>query len=209
MCPGTSTGSDPRGGGGVAAAGGAWAGVGTADTGCGSRPRSPDPPVVGGSWLGAASGVGSSPSVAVASSIGSSLRSPTRSRSLGMSRRGTATIPSASLTQWPAALPARSSTVTGTPCAGLPVSWCTMRNSQTSPMTIRGHQYAIGRLRHTTTADTLRDKALPDKALRDEALSDEAWPKRLARQRRIRQRLTRQRLIRERLILTARTPPEV
>ncbi len=55
--------------------------------------------MVGGSWVGAASGVGPSPSVAVASSMGSSFRSPTRSRSVGVSRRGIVTVPSASLTQ--------------------------------------------------------------------------------------------------------------
>src|SRR5207249_8753787 len=162
-------GSGPRAGGGGAPA--AEAGC----TACRSRTtRSPAPLVEGGNWLGAASGVGSAPSVAVASSIGSSLRSPTRSRSLRMSRRGTATIPSASLTQWPAALPPLSSTVTGTPCAGLPVSGCTMRNSHTSPMAIRGHQYGTRRARRTTTGDTLSGKALSGKALSDEALLDTA-----------------------------------
>ncbi|PYO74195.1 MAG: hypothetical protein DMD67_13970 [Gemmatimonadetes bacterium] len=72
--------------------------------------------------MGAASGVGPSLRVAVVSSMGSSLRRPTRIRSRGVSRRGMATMPSASLTQYPAALPDFSSTVTGTPCAGLPVS---------------------------------------------------------------------------------------
>src|SRR5947208_3912098 len=163
-------GSGPRAGGAVAG--------GAGGTACSSRTaRSPPPElVVGGSWVGAASGVGSSPSVAVASSMGSSLRRPTRSRSLGMSRRGTATIPSASLTQWPAALPPRSSTVTGTPCAGLPESGCTMRNSQTSPMAIRGHQYATRRARRTTTGATLWGKALLDKALSGTALPGEALP---------------------------------
>src|SRR5437764_6589695 len=45
-----------------------------------------------------------------------------------------------------------------------------MRNTQTSAMAIKGHQYATQRGRRTTTGDTLSGKALPNKALSDKAL---------------------------------------
>src|SRR5881628_3566551 len=45
-----------------------------------------------------------------------------------------------------------------------------MRNSQTSPMAIRGHQYATRQGRRTTAGDTLQDKALSGRALPGTAL---------------------------------------
>src|SRR5207247_713762 len=77
-------------------------------------------------------------------------------------------VASASLTQEPAALPDASSTVTGTPWAGLPVSWCTIWKTQTSfaPVAIRGDQYATRLVGGTTAFRSWPGKSLGWSGLR-------------------------------------------
>src|SRR5690348_2881703 len=80
--------------------------------------------------LGACSSTAPSKRRSAVSSIGASLRRPTRTRMMGSSVGGMRTKPSASDTQYPEELPDASRRVTGTPAAGpCPPPW-TMRRTQ-------------------------------------------------------------------------------